>query len=87
VEELDFTVNKLILGDNLEILKSIPDECIDLIYLDPFMGGGTTVAVADTLERHWIGIDQSSMAVKVTEFRLEKQYGAMEGQSSLFTAP
>jgi DNA modification methylase len=34
-EALNFTVNKLILGDNLEILKSIPDECIDLIYLDP----------------------------------------------------
>jgi DNA modification methylase len=34
-QELDFSVNKLILGDNLEILKTIPDECIDLIYLDP----------------------------------------------------
>ncbi|MDR0784316.1 MAG: site-specific DNA-methyltransferase, partial [Treponema sp.] len=34
-EELDFTVNKLILGDNLETLKKTPDECIDLIYLDP----------------------------------------------------
>jgi DNA modification methylase len=34
-EELDFTVNKLILGDNLEILKTIPEETIDLIYLDP----------------------------------------------------
>ena len=29
-EELNFTVNKLILGDNLEILKTFPDECIDL---------------------------------------------------------
>ena len=28
-------VNKLILGDNLEILKTFPDECIDLIYIDP----------------------------------------------------
>jgi 16S rRNA G966 N2-methylase RsmD len=34
-EELDFTVNKLIFGDNLEILKSLPAECVDLIYLDP----------------------------------------------------
>src|SRR5215469_5640296 len=34
-EELNFSVNKLILGDNLEILKSFPDEYVDMIYLDP----------------------------------------------------
>jgi len=33
--ELDFSVNKLILGDNLEILKTIADNSVDLIYLDP----------------------------------------------------
>ncbi|MHB9291311.1 hypothetical protein Holit_00385 [Hollandina sp. SP2] len=48
--------------------------------LDPFMGGGTTIAVADRLNRHWIGIDQSAMAVKVTELRLQKQ-------ADLFTSP
>jgi len=41
--------------------------------LDPFVGGGTTVAVADRLNRAWIGIDQSVQAVKVTEMRLQKQ--------------
>ena len=44
----------------------------DLI-LDPFVGGGTTIAVADKLNRRWIGIDQSVQAVKVTEFRLNNQ--------------
>jgi len=48
--------------------------------LDPFVGGGTTVAVADRLNRKWIGIDQSVQAVKVTELRLFKQHG-------LFSAP
>jgi adenine specific DNA methylase Mod len=43
------------------------------VVLDPFMGGGTTIAVADKLNRQWIGIDQSPMAVKVTELRLQKQ--------------
>jgi len=43
------------------------------IVLDPFMGGGTTVAVADKLRRRWIGIDQSPAAVKVTDFRLQSQ--------------
>jgi hypothetical protein len=50
------------------------------IVLDPFMGGGTTIAVADKLNRQWVGIDQSAMAVKVTELRLQKQM-------DLFTAP
>jgi len=50
------------------------------IILDPFVGGGTTIAVADRLNRLWIGIDQSPMAVKVSEFRLQKQ-------TDLFTAP
>ena len=50
------------------------------IVIDPFVGGGTTIAVADRLNRQWIGIDQSPMAVKVTEFRLQKQ-------TDLFTAP
>lgn len=44
----------------------------DLI-LDPFAGGGTTIAVADKLHRKWIGIDQSVQAIKVTEFRLSQQ--------------
>jgi DNA modification methylase len=43
--------------------------------LDCFMGGGTTIAVADKLNRKWIGIDQSVNAVKVTEFRLNTQQG------------
>jgi len=50
------------------------------IVLDPFVGGGTTVAVADKLNRKWIGIDQSVQAVKVTELRLEKQH-------DLFSSP
>jgi len=41
------------------------------IILDPFVGGGTTVAVAEKLNRDWIGIDQSVQAVKVTQQRLE----------------
>ena len=43
------------------------------VVLDPFVGGGTTVAVAEKLNRQWIGIDQSVQAVKVTDLRLQKQ--------------
>ncbi len=141
-------MNQLILGDCLEVMKELPDECVDLIYLDPpffsnrnyeviwgdageirsfkdcddvwtfvreddfrtlnsmsherigyptqkpealleriilassnegdvvldpFVGGGTTVAVADRLKRKWIGIDQSENAIKVSNQRLNKQ--------------
>jgi len=43
------------------------------IVMDPFVGGGTTIAVADKLNRKWIGIDQSVAAIKVTEARMQKQ--------------
>lgn len=48
--------------------------------LDCFVGGGTTIAVADKLNRNWIGIDQSVQAIKVTEFRLN-------AQQNLFSKP
>ena len=51
------------------------------VVLDPFVGGGTTVAVADRMNRKWIGIDQSVMAIKVTDLRLKKR------QDMLFSQP
>lgn len=55
--------------ERLIICASNENDCI----LDPFVGGGTTIAVADRLNRQWIGIDQSVQAVKVTEMRLQNQ--------------
>ncbi|GAB3334790.1 hypothetical protein GCM10027299_43240 [Larkinella ripae] len=43
------------------------------IVLDPFVGGGTTAAVAEKLTRQWIGIDQSVQAIKIAELRLYNQ--------------
>jgi DNA modification methylase len=43
------------------------------IVLDPFVGGGTTAVVADELQRQWIGIDQSPMAIRVSDMRLSKE--------------
>ncbi|MCL2485965.1 MAG: site-specific DNA-methyltransferase, partial [Endomicrobia bacterium] len=45
------------------------------IVLDPFVGGGTTIVVADKLKRKWIGIDQSVAAIKVSDLRLKNQQG------------
>ena len=41
------------------------------VVLDCFMGGGTTIAVAQKLGRKWIGIDQSPAAFGVTRARLD----------------
>jgi DNA modification methylase len=43
--------NKLFFGDNLDIMREIPDEVIDLIYLDPpFNSNATTYTFADEFE-------------------------------------
>ena len=43
------------------------------VVLDPFVGGGTTVIVAEKMKRQWIGIDQSVSAIKVSDLRLQSQ--------------
>ncbi len=68
------------------IIKSASNEG-DTV-LDCFVGGGTTVAVADRLGRNWIGIDQSVQAIKVTEFRLNLQQGKAAGKTQdVFAKP
>lgn len=41
--------------------------------LDAFVGGGTTIAAAEMLNRKWLGIDQSVQAIKVTDLRLQNE--------------
>jgi len=49
------------------------------IVLDPFCGCGTAVAVAESLNRRWIGIDVTYLAIDVIKKRLEKN-GIKEGE-------
>lgn len=42
--------------------------------LDPFCGCGTTVAVAEKLDRKWIGIDITTLAINLIKHRLRKQF-------------
>lgn len=51
--------------------------------LDPFVGGGTSVVVAEKLNRNWIGIDQSVQAIKVSELRLHKIQGIFSNPFSV----
>jgi adenine-specific DNA-methyltransferase len=55
----------------------------DSIVLDCFAGSGTTLVAADQLNRSWIAIDRSEIAIKTALSRLK---GRVEpAQASLFT--
>ncbi len=43
--------------------------------LDPFCGCGTTIAVAQKLNRNWIGIDITHLATNLIKSRLKDTYG------------
>ena len=45
------------------------------VILDPFCGCGTSIAAAQKLERHWIGIDITHLAVGLIKFRLLHAFG------------
>ena len=46
------------------------------VVLDPFCGCGTTVHAAQKLDRRWIGIDVTHLAVSLIERRLRDAFGA-----------
>lgn len=45
------------------------------VVLDPFCGCGTTIAAAQNLNRQWIGIDITHLAVGLQKFRLKETFG------------
>ena len=45
------------------------------IVLDPFCGCGTTIAVAQKLDRFWIGIDITHLAINLIKRRLGDSFG------------
>lgn len=44
------------------------------LVLDPFCGCGTTVAVAERLNRNWVGIDITMLAINLIRHRLRGQF-------------
>ncbi|OKP24230.1 site-specific DNA-methyltransferase [Serratia fonticola] len=58
---------------NFDMLKKIIEASSDEgdIVLDPFSGSGTTLHAASELNRQWIGIDQSFLAIETTIKRLQ----------------
>jgi DNA modification methylase len=48
---------------------------VDSIILDPFCGCGTTINVAQKLNRKWIGIDITHLAIALMKHRLRDTFG------------
>ena len=46
------------------------------IVMDPFCGCGTAISVAESLKRHWIGIDITHLAITLMKHRLNTAFGA-----------
>ncbi|MCD6328440.1 restriction endonuclease, partial [bacterium] len=55
------------------IIKASSNEG-DLV-LDPFCGCGTTICAAQRLNRRWIGVDITHLAVTLMKYRLEHAFG------------
>ena len=45
------------------------------VVLDPFCGCGTTIAAAQKLDRRWIGIDITHLAISLIRYRLGDSFG------------
>ena len=45
------------------------------VVLDPFCGCGTAIAVSERLERHWLGIDVTFLAIHLIKSRLAEAFG------------
>lgn len=46
------------------------------IVLDPFCGCGTAVSIAEKLNRRWIGVDLTHIAISLIRHRLQTAFGA-----------
>jgi len=48
------------------------------VILDPFCGCGTTIAAAEKLDRKWIGIDVTHLAISLQKYRLQESFPEAE---------
>ncbi len=71
-ERLGYPTQKpLALLERIIQASSNPDD----IVLDPFCGCGTTIAAAQKLNRRWVGIDITHLAIALQKNRLKDHFG------------
>ena len=71
-EKLDFQTQKPV--SMLERILITSSEPGDLV-LDPFCGCGTSIAAAEQMDRRWIGIDITHLAITLIRHRLMDAFG------------
>jgi DNA modification methylase len=73
-ERLGYPTQKpLALAERFILASSNPGDLV----LDPFCGCGTTIVAAQKLDRRWIGIDITSLAIALIKNRLRDTFGDM----------
>lgn len=74
-ERLGYPTQKpLALLERIIQISSNPGDWV----LDPFCGCGTAVAAAQKLDRRWIGIDITHLAIALQRYRLQEMYPGIE---------
>ena len=58
----------------------------DMVF-DPFCGCATTLVAADRLQREWVGIDLSPLAIKLVNDRISDERGLWGGATALTEPP
>ena len=76
-ERLGYPTQKPI--DLLERIIEASSKADDII-LDPFSGCGTAIAAAQKLNRHWIGIDVTHLAINMHKYRLKDMFNLDAGK-------
>ncbi|MEQ8346140.1 MAG: DNA methyltransferase [Sneathiellaceae bacterium] len=71
------TQKPLALLDRIVAASSNPGD----VVLDPFCGCGTAIEAAQALNRRWIGMDITVLAIDVVERRLLRKYKALQRNS------
>jgi site-specific DNA-methyltransferase (adenine-specific) len=70
IKNLHPTVKPLKLMEYLVKLTSMPN--LNQIYLDPFLGSGTTAVACEKLNRRWIGIELEERYCGIAKRRIEE---------------
>ncbi len=73
----------------LELLERIIQACSmdGQVVLDPFSGCGTAIVASEKLNRRWIGIDITHLAITLVRTRLEQYFGPRLHEFDILGAP
>jgi tRNA1(Val) A37 N6-methylase TrmN6 len=78
---------RVLVGDALSVLRTLPADPVPCVVLDPFAGSGTSLMVADRLGRDAIGIELSESYAEMARRRIEQDAGTLFGAPVTVQSP